>query len=273
VSHSRGDTTDEDRAFRRLLRGVERDLGFNTSSYNDAYLRRRVEARMRRRRVDGYGPYGDLLDEEANEREALLDALSVNVTSFFRNPDVWETVRGVLCDLDGPVRIWSAACSDGREAYSMALLCLLDPVIDDRRVEIVGTDIDREILRRARAGSYRRSGTDDPVDQLSAVEGIEEYVEVTDDAVTVDDRVRDLVSFRRHDLTDEDPAGEFDLVVCRNLLIYIEERAKERMIATLRAGLRADGYLVVGLTETLPPAHRSGFEPVDRRRRVYRQRG
>ena len=264
---------DDDRAFQRLLRDVERDLGFRTSSYNDAYLRRRVEARMRRRRVEGYDAYGDLLDAEADEREALLDALSVNVTSFFRNPEVWETVREVLCDLDGPVRIWSAACSDGREAYSMAILCLLDSAIDDRRVEIVGTDIDREILRRARAGSYRRSGTDDPVDQLAAVDAAEEYVTVTEDAVTVDDRVRDLVSFRRHDLTDGDPAGEFDLVVCRNLFIYIEERAKERMLATLRSGLRPDGHLVVGLTETLPPAHRDGFEPVDRRRRVYRQRG
>jgi len=96
---------------------------------------------------------------------------------------------------------------------------------------------------------------------------------IQEEEVTVDDRVTELVTFRRHDLTDGDPAGEFDLVVCRNLFIYIEERAKETMVSTLRTGLRPRGYLVVGLTETLPPAHRGEFEPVDRRRRVYRQRG
>ena len=272
MSRSERETSGE-AAFQRLLRDVERDLGFRTSSYNDAYLRRRVEARMRRRDVDAYGAYADVLEAEADEREALLDALSVNVTSFFRNPEVWAAVREVLRNVEGHIRIWSAACSDGREAYSMAMLAFLDPAIDERRVEIVGTDIDREILRRARAGRYRRSGTDDPVDQLAAVEGAEQFVTVTEDAVTVDRRVRDRVTFRRHDLTDGDPAGEFDLVVCRNLFIYIEDHAKETMVSTLRAGLRPGGHLVIGLTETLPPAHRDGFEAVDRRRRVYRRRG
>ncbi|MFC7228247.1 chemotaxis protein CheR [Salinirubellus salinus] len=273
MSGSRTESSEADPAFQRLLRDVERDLGFRTSSYNDAYLRRRVEARMRRRGVEGYEAYGRLLDDEADEREALLDALSVNVTSFFRNPEVWAVVREVLREVDGRVRIWSAASSDGREAYSMAMLAFLDPAIDERRVDIVGTDIDRGILRRAREGRYRRSGTDDPVEQLTAVDGATEYVTVTDDAVVVDDRVRDLVTFRRHDLTDGEPAGEFDLVVCRNLFIYIEERAKARMVSTLLAGLAPGGHLVVGLTETLPPDCRDAFEAVDRRRRVYRQRG
>ena len=273
MSGSRTGAVGSDRSFQRLLRDVERDLGFRTSSYNDAYLRRRVEARMRRRGVESYDAYGRVLDEEADEREALLDALSVNVTSFFRNPEVWEQVREVLRELDDGIRIWSAACSDGREAYSMAMLATLDPAIDERRVEIVGTDIDREILRRARAGEYRRSGTDDPVDQLSPVDGAEEFVTLSETAVTVDDPIREMVTFRRHDLTDGDPAGEFDLVVCRNLFIYIEDHAKARMVSTLRSGLRPDGYLVVGLTETLPPDCRDAFEPVDRRRRVYRLRG
>lgn len=273
MSGGRTETANDDAAFQRLLGDVERDLGFRTSSYNDAYLRRRVTARMRRRDVETFGEYGRLLDAEADECEALLDALSVNVTSFFRNPEVWTVVREVLRGLDGPIRIWSAACSDGREAYSMAMLALLDPAIDERRVDIVGTDIDREILRRARAGRYRRSGTDDPLDQLAAVDGAREYVTCTETAVTVDDAVRELVTFRRHDLTDGDPAGEFDLVVCRNLFIYIEASAKAQMVSTLQAGLVDGGHLVVGLTETLPPDCRDAFEPVDRRRRVYRQRG
>ncbi|MFB6131735.1 MAG: CheR family methyltransferase, partial [Salinigranum sp.] len=86
----------------------------------------------------------------------------------------------------------------------------------------------------------------------------------------LDDRVRDLVSFRVHDLIREDPPGTFDLVLCRNLFIYIESAAKEAVFETLRSALRPDGYLTIGMTETVPPGMRSRFEPVEKRLRVYR---
>jgi chemotaxis protein methyltransferase CheR len=264
--------------FRRLLRTVQTDLGFQTDSYNDAYLRRRIDARMRRCSVEGYDAYARLLGTDDGEREELLDTLSVNVTSFFRNPEVWAELGPVLREVSagrGRVRIWSAAASDGREAYSMAMLAHLDPEVDESRVGVVGTDIDREILTKARRGRYRRSETDDPLEQLSAIEGARDLVTVTDDHVTVNERVRDLVSFRHHDLVTDDPVGtgEFDLVICRNLFIYIREAAKANMVATLNQGLRAGGYLVIGLTETLPADARGDFEAFDRRRRLYRKHG
>ena len=186
-----------DGGFRRLLDHVEESLSFATSSYNDAYLDRRISARMRRRGVDGYDAYRSLLTEDAEEQRALLNSLSVNVTSFFRNPEVWDALREVLAELaeNRRVRIWSAACSDGREAYSLSMLAHDDDRIDPSRVSVLGTDIKPEILRAARAGEYRASETNDVETQLQPLSGNNRYVERDGDVYRVSEDVKSIVSF------------------------------------------------------------------------------
>ncbi|MDS0293082.1 CheR family methyltransferase [Halogeometricum luteum] len=269
---SRSEASDE--GFRRLLDHVEESLSFATSSYNDAYLDRRISARMRRRGVDGYDAYQSLLTEDAEEQRALLNSLSVNVTSFFRNPEVWEALREVLAELaengNGRVRIWSAACSDGREAYSLAMLAHDDDRIDPNRVSILGTDIKPEILDAARAGEYRASETNDVAEQLAPLSGNDRYVERDGDVYRVSEAVKSLVSFEKHDLVQERPPDTFDLVVCRNLFIYINSEAKQAIFDTLGSALSPHGYLTIGMTETVPPSCRDWFEPVEKRLRIYR---
>jgi chemotaxis protein methyltransferase CheR len=260
-------------SFDRLLTYIEDTMGFATSSYNDAYLDRRISARMRRSDTDTYRGYRRLLDENDTEQAALLDALSVNVTSFFRNPEVWEALRDVLADLSQHrrTRVWSAASSDGREAYSLAMLALDDPRVNARRVEILGTDIKPAILSAARNGVYHASETNDLASQLDPLDDFGRYVERTESSYRVTDQVRRLVEFRRHDLINEDPPGTFDLVLCRNLFIYIDSAAKDAVFRTLGSALEPGGYLTIGMTETVPPACRDWFEPVEKRRRVYRR--
>jgi len=259
-------------SFDDLLDYVESSLSFATSSYNRAYLDRRVSARMRRRRVDDYDEYRSLLRDDDEEREALLNALSVNVTSFFRNPEVWDGLREVLAELSDRrrTRVWSAACSDGREAYSVAMLALDDDRIDERRVEILGTDIKPEILRAARTGEYRASETDDLQSQLEPLADSDRYVERTDNTFRVTDEVRELVSFREHDLVQEEPPRTFDLVICRNLFIYINSGAKRAIFETLGSAVKPGGYLTIGMTETVPADARDRYDPVDKRLRIYR---
>ncbi|KAB1194552.1 chemotaxis protein CheR [Haloferax sp. MBLA0076] len=266
----------DDPAFDRLLEYVEDSLQFQTSSYNDAYLDRRISARMRRRRVDEYETYQEMLREDEEEQQALLDALSVNVTSFFRNPDVWEALREVLRDLSSkgsrrdPIKVWSAACSDGREAYSLAMLAHDDDQVDERRIEIVGTDIKREILRAARTAEYRASETNDVAEQLDPIGDWKRYVDKDGDTFRVKDKVTDMVRFNRRDLIREDPPGTFDLVVCRNLFIYINAESKRAVFETLGSALEPEGYLTIGMTETIPPRVRKQFDPVEKRLRIYR---
>ncbi|MFD1599605.1 CheR family methyltransferase [Halobellus rarus] len=267
-----GTDTDGTDGFDELLEFVESSLSFATSSYNRSYLDRRISARMRRRDVDEYDAYQALLEDDEEEQEALLNALSVNVTSFFRNPEVWEGLREIIAELSeqGRTRIWSAACSDGREAYSAAMLALDDDRIDDDRVEILGTDIKPEILRAARRGEYHASETNDLEEQLEPLADSERYVEREGDTYSVTDEVRNLVSFRRHDLVQEDPPRTFDLVICRNLFIYINKGAKEAIFETLGSAVEPGGYLTIGMTETVPASCRDRFEPVEKRLRIYR---
>ena len=271
-SRSGDGSEDPTGSFDDLLGYVESSLSFATSSYNRAYLDRRISARMRRRRVDDYDEYQTLLRDDDDEQEALLNALSVNVTSFFRNPEVWEGLREVLAELDDGrrTRVWSAACSDGREAYSVAMLARDDNRIDADRVEILGTDIKPEILRAARQGEYHASETNDLEAQLEPLADSDRYVQQNDDTFCVADEVQELVTFREHDLVQEDPPRTFDLVLCRNLFIYINTEAKQAIFETLGSGVDPGGYLTIGMTETVPRSVRDRYDPVEKRLRIYR---
>jgi chemotaxis protein methyltransferase CheR len=264
--------TADSRSFDQLLEHIERSLGFATSSYNDAYLDRRISARMRRNGLDDYRSYQRLLEDDEDEQQELLDTLSVNVTSFFRNPDVWEALRPILRELtaSGRTNVWSAACSDGREAYSLAMLAHDDPEVRESRLEITGTDIKREILRAAESGVYEASETNDLETQLEPIGGYDQYITREDDCYRVSSTIKRMTEFRRHDLIRESPPDEFDLVLCRNLFIYIDSDAKRAVFETLGSGLRSGGYLTIGMTETVPSDCRSWFEPVEKRLRIYR---
>jgi len=260
--------------FEDLLAFVERETTFATSYYDDAYLDRRVSARMRRRDADTYAEYLDVLREDGDERAALLDTLSVNVTRFFRDAKVWAALEDVLVGTAGErpsVSVWSAACADGREPYSIAMLAL-DADVPVRDVDILATDIDEDALDRAREGYYESTRTADIREQLDFLDDPSEYVEERgEDGFVVADHVKDLVTFERHDLITDDPKSGFDLVCCRNVCIYIDKQYKRPILDTVSASLRPGGHLVLGQTETLPSGVKERFEAADPRIRIYRR--
>ncbi|MBX0322819.1 protein-glutamate O-methyltransferase CheR [Halomicroarcula sp. F13] len=263
-----------DRQFDRLLEFIGAEMDFESGFYNDAYLDRRITARMRRTDSDTYREYERLLERDDGEREQLLDSLSINVTGFFRNPEAWERLRPVLRDLTAEnrrVRLWSAPSADGREPYSAAMLALDDPEIDASRVEITGTDINADILREARRATYETSQTTDIAEELAPLDDYSEYVEEDGNTFRVRDVVTDMVTFQQHDLIRGNPKRDFDLVFCRNLLIYIDTEYKVPIFETIRGSLHEGGYLMIGMTETLPTECRDSFDPVDKQHRIYRR--
>ncbi|ARS88582.1 CheR family methyltransferase [Natrarchaeobaculum aegyptiacum] len=261
--------------FTALLEFMERRLNFATSHYNESYLDRRITARMRRTGCEEYDEYFDLVQEDPDEQEALLESMSINVTGFFRNPDVWEGIRDVLRTLSAEQRrvdVWSAACADGREPYSLSMVAHDEPAIDASNVRITATDISEPALETAREGVYEDSRTTDLRDQLSHLRDYEEYVEYdeNDETVRVRDPIKQNVTFERHDLINDRPKSGVDLVTCRNLFIYIESEHKRTILETIADSLREGGYLVIGKSETIPPDLKSRFEAVDSRLRIYR---
>lgn len=266
--------TSTERAFDDIIGLLEQRCGFQANCYERSYLKRRVKARIRRTDPENYSEYFALLEEDQHERAQLVDALSINVTKFFRNPEMWAGLRPYFIDLmerRGSVSCWSAACADGREPYSLAMLACDLPSIDETTVNIVATDIDQGALEAARAGRYQQMRTVDIAGQLEELSATEPYLDLEENTYVIKDHVKSLVEFKRHDLVRDEPPGRFDLVMCRNLLIYIEAAAKQDILDTLVNSLRPGGYLVIGMSETIPRGLFDSLEPADRSNRIYRR--
>jgi chemotaxis methyl-accepting protein methylase len=269
--------TADDFDFAALSREITRTSGFALDAYKDKCIRRRIAVRMRACGVHTYEDYRMLLKRSPSEYERLRDALTINVTRFYRNAETWNLIRrDVLPALfdrrQGEVRVWSAGCSSGEEPYTLAVLAAdhLDRAgrgEELSRLTIDATDIDRASLDRARAASYRSEGLTEMPDDLARP-----YFEPAGDERRVIDRVRRRVQVRALDLSREAPLRtDYDLILCRNVVIYFDRVMQERLFQTFTGALAPGGYLVLGKVETLFGAARERLILVDPRERLYRR--
>ena len=264
-------------AFADLLAKITRDSGFRCASYKDKCLRRRIAVRMRSKGLYTFSEYSAMLDLDPREYPKLLRALTINVTKFFRNWETYDTIaRKVIPELwsagDGKIRVWSAGCSSGEEPYSVGVLFhqhaeSCGELEKLSRVEILGTDIDEDCLGTAQRGLYgEASFTDTPV----AIR--EKYFPQVAGLRSVIPPVNDLVTFAIGDLLHGDPpATKFDLILCRNVIIYFDREAQDKLFIEFHASLRDGGILVLGKVETLLGAARDFFRPINSRERIFRK--
>ena len=258
-----------------LCRKIERDRGFFCSSYKDTCLRRRISVRMRVKGASSFQEYGNVLDADPLEYERLIASLTINVSKFFRNPATYASIAArvlpELCDPATPVvRIWSAGCASGEEAYSLAVLCDQHARVarDSRtRFEIVGTDVDADAIAAARRARYVEGAF---VETAPSVRDM--YFPVVDGVRTPSPDIRRLVSFQRADLLDTArPASRFSMVVCRNVIIYFTRQTQESLFQRFHEVLQPGGFLVLGKVETLLGKSRGMFESVNARERIFRR--
>lgn len=269
--------TDSEFAF--LTGKIARERGFGCGSYKEKCLRRRIAVRMRARGVHTYGDYARILDTDAREYELLLDALTINVTKLFRNWEAFDAIaRRVIPGLweatEGRINIWSAGCSSGEEAYSLAIL--LHRHASERgelpwlsRVTVLGTDIDNASLAAAERGAYA-----EPAFADTPAEVREAYFS-PDPPHVVHQAVRRMVRFERRDLLRE-PAPEMSaegihLIACRNVIIYFDRDTQESLFERFHDALAPGGFLVLGKVETLLGPARSLFATVESRERIFRR--
>jgi len=264
--------------FDQLTRKISVERGFGCASYKEKCLKRRIAVRMRARGAHTYEEYAKILDSDSAEYDRLLDALTINVTKLFRNWDAYASIAAnVVPELwareTNEIRVWSAGCSSGDEPYSLAVLFHRHAAMNGMltqlsRVRILGTDIDRQCLAAAERGEFDEGDFADTPDELRA-----RYFSATS-PFTITPAVRSLVRFERRDLLSQ-PApiegGRFDLVVCRNVLIYFDRDTQEQLFTTFHDALAPGGFLVLGKVETLLGRARSMFAPVDARERVFRR--
>ena len=263
--------------FIALLRKIERDRQFRCWNYKDTCLRRRISVRMRARSVTTFAQYAGILDTDPVEYGKLVDALTINVSKFFRNPETFACIATKvipeLWSAPSPlVRIWSAGCATGEEAYSLAVLCREHAIANGdlsklERLRIVGSDIDRESVSTAGKGRYPAAAF---VDTSPAVR--EKYFPLEHGLHSVSPEIRNLVSFEKRDLLEgQGPGGRLHMIVCRNVIIYFTRETQERLFERFHNLLLPGGFLVLGKVETLLGKSREMFAPVSSRERVFRR--
>ncbi|MEO8450763.1 MAG: protein-glutamate O-methyltransferase CheR [Gemmatimonadota bacterium] len=241
------------------------------SLYKEGCFRRRIEVRMRARSMASLDDYADLLDREPMEIERLAEVLSIGVTGFFRNPTAWRRLETLLAEEPTVPRAgWSAGCATGEEAYSLGFV-LARRAPGSWRVD--ATDIDREALGIGRAGRYPASAGS-VIAAYSPGALLAEWGHHDDAGFEVDGSIRRGVHWSVGNLTDEwTGPPRYDVVVCRNVLIYFGAEGQQRVLTSLARGLKRRGLLFLGKAELALHAEEVGLEAVDPRERIYRRAG
>lgn len=252
--------------------------GIDLSMYRSSCMRRRVIHRFQMvgcRNIDEYFAY---LDDHPGEIEKLKDIVTIHVTGFFRDRDVFQTLEkkifpGLIdrkIDESGNlIRIWSAGCSTGEETYSLAILLnyLLRKRGLDMGTEIFGTDLSGDSMKTARIGVYSEEKiTEVPVQMKSA-----SFVPEGKD-YRISNNVRELVNFRVHNLFSPPFFSMLDLIVCRNVLIHFDHDVRGKVISWFHSALRDSGILILGKSEVLDEDAGEEFEMIDPRSKVYRKK-
>jgi two-component system CheB/CheR fusion protein len=260
--------------FEAVLTYLKDTRGFDFTGYKRTSLARRVLRRMAQAGVSDFSEYIDLLQVNSDEFGALFNTILINVTSFFRDQEAWDQLReevvpALLAERgpDDPIRIWSAGCASGQEAYSLAMV-FADMLGSDRfrqRVKIYATDVDDEALAQARQAAYFQGD----LSNLSEAQ-IEMYFEQQGNRYVFRKDLRRSVIFGRNDLVQDAPISRIDLLVCRNTLMYFNAETQAKVLGRFHFALAPRGVLFLGKAEMLL-SHSRIFDPLDLKRRIFRK--
>jgi two-component system, chemotaxis family, CheB/CheR fusion protein len=267
-----GRSEEESPGLDALLEHIKQSRGFDFSGYKRPSLERRIRRRLAELGIESYTDYQDYLEVNPDEFTDLFDTILINVTSFFRDAEAWEhlgseVVPKLIQSLpdSAPIRVWSAGCASGEEAYTAAMV-LAEALGEEgfrNRVKIYATDVDEDALATARHAVYSR-------DALKAVPQplLERYWEPNSKGLGFRTDLRRAVIFGRNDLVRDAPISRIDLLISRNTLMYFTPETQARILGHFNFSLSPSGYLFLGKSEMLL-THGSLFKPHSLKWRVF----
>lgn len=224
--------------------------GIDLNSYKENQMKRRINSFIRKYQITTYKDFFELLKKDVEVYDSFITYLTINVSEFYRNPLQWNVLEQTILPMlikkfEKPLTVWSAACSTGEEPYSLAMV--LSEMLSPGQFKIIATDLDNEVLEKAKKGLYN----DRSIKNLPK-KFCEKYLE-TDGVgnVKVSDKLKSCISFQQHNLLkDRYPQG-IHMIVCRNVMIYFTEEAKDEIYHKFSNSLVDDGILFVGSTEQI----------------------
>ncbi|HUW75547.1 MAG TPA: chemotaxis protein CheB [Gallionella sp.] len=263
----------EENGINRILMQLRSSTGHDFSLYKKSTIGRRIERRMAQHEIADAGVYARYLKEQPAEMQALFRELLINVTSFFRDPEAFDTLRNDILPqlLAGKpegymVRVWVAGCASGEEAYSIAILLreLMDQAQREFKVQIYATDLDEDAIAVARTGSYPPN-----IAQDITPERLRRFFIKDDAGYHIKKEIREMVVFAIQSVIKDPPFTKLDLLCCRNLMIYLEPELQNRLIPTFHYSLKQGGVLFLSPSESIGNHHEL-FTPINRKWKIYR---
>jgi chemotaxis protein methyltransferase CheR len=229
------------------------------NSYKERQMKRRIEALISKYGIESYPDYVVKLKTDKAAFDEFINYITINVSEFYRNPEQWtllekEVLPYLLEHFGRDLKIWSAACSTGDEPYSLAML--LSKFLPLNKIRILATDIDKTVMEKARIGLYHEKSM-----KALPQEFLTKYcTRINDKTYQISDQIKSCVEFKQHDLLRDPYPSNCDLIICRNVLIYFTDDAKNKIYMDFNKALKRDGLLFVGSTEQIIQAQQIGFQ-------------
>jgi len=256
-----------------LIQDVQKRLKIQLTNYKQDYVKRRLLSRMNSTRSKDFAEYHQYLRTHPEEEEKLRNALTINVTKFFRDLDVFDLVKKeifptILKD-KRTIKIWSAGCSSGEEPYTYAIILYeLGKTGIAFNGAIIATDIDEEMLKKARVGAYEKNA----LENMSEAQISKHFEKKEDGKYYIKDHIKQVVKFQGHDLMNGTPVSRMaDMVSCRNVTIYFNEQQKKDLVKLVHESLAKDGFYIMGMSEYMAKDVEHLFKPYKPMLKVFQK--
>lgn len=228
------------------------------NAYKEQQMKRRIDTLISRNKISGYEDFVKALKSDKDLFEEFVSYLTINVSEFYRNTDQWELmdkqfIPELIKKFGKNLKIWSAACSTGDEPYSLVMA--LSRHIPLNQIKIIATDIDKQIIAQAKVGIYNEKSLAGVPKDLR-----EKYFTKIGNSYQISNEIKSRVEFRQHNLIKDPFIDKCDFIVCRNVLIYFTEEAKDDVFRKFCASLKTGGYLFIGSTEQIMNHKDMGYE-------------
>ncbi|HHY13481.1 MAG TPA: protein-glutamate O-methyltransferase CheR [Thermoanaerobacterales bacterium] len=243
--------------YNRFKQSIKMKTGIELNYYKEKQMRRRINSLIKRNGCSSYDDYLTLINTSKQHYKQFTDYITINVSEFFRNYAHWvvmeqKIIPKIVTKNPKPL-IWSAACSTGEEPYSIAML--LTKFLDYESINILATDIDEKIIKKAKKGEYSYDNIENVPQEYRKF-----FMKKNGGIYKIDDKIKDRVTFKRHDLLNDKFPDKCNFILCRNVMIYFTEEAKKLLYKKFHNALDDNGVLFVGGTEQIIMPERYGFK-------------
>lgn len=243
--------------YEKFVSSIKKKTGIDLSLYKEAQMKRRLTSFYEKKGYPSFSAFFDALGSNQDMMNEFLDRMTINVSEFYRNRKRWDVLeKKILPRLlkeNNRLKVWSAACSTGEEPYTMAMVC--SNILPLSAVKVQATDLDQNVIQKAKIGVYSERSLAEVPDAMRKKFFYEEgqYFKIADD-------IKRTVTFKKQNLLSDRFETGYDLIVCRNVMIYFTEEAKDKLYHKFNSALRLGGVLFVGSTEQIFNPERYGFE-------------